>query len=114
MLKKFISLDIFAVIITSCGNSTKKEASAGEGDSGAIKVAFSSLMENPGNYFGKNIIVEGKVVHVCMESGKKLFIVGENPDVRLYIQAGENMSKFPTELLGSRVAVEGKISKIAG
>jgi hypothetical protein len=115
MLKKFISLAIFAVIITSCGNSTKKEASAGEGDSGgAIKVAFSSLMENPGNYFGKNIIVEGKVVHVCMESGKKLFIVGENPDVRLYIQAGENMSKFPTELLGSRVAVEGKITKIPG
>ena len=38
---------------------------------------------------------------------KKMFIVGENPDVRLFIAAGENMPKFPMELLGSEVIVEG-------
>jgi hypothetical protein len=46
-----------------------------------------------------------------MESGKKLFITGENPDVRLYVQAGEKMPKFPTELLGSEIVVEGTLTK---
>ena len=37
----------------------------------ATKVEFASLIENPDNYVGKNIIVEGKVVHVCTETGKE-------------------------------------------
>ena len=41
------------------------------------RVEFASLIANPENYVGKNIIVEGKVVHVCTETGKKMFIVGE-------------------------------------
>ena len=47
------------------------------------------------------------VVH----TGKKMFIVGENPDLRLYIEAGEASAKFPMELLGSVVSVEGKLTR---
>jgi len=72
------------------------------------------LVAKPDSYVGKNIVVEGKVVHVCTESGKKLFIVGENPDIRLFISAGENMPKFPMELLGSQIVVEGTITKVGG
>ncbi|MCK7474993.1 MAG: hypothetical protein MZV49_18975 [Rhodopseudomonas palustris] len=75
------------------------------------KVEFASLISDPSGYVGKNISVEGKVVHVCTHSGKKLFITGENPDVRLYIQAGEEMPKFPMELLGSEIVVEGTLTQ---
>jgi hypothetical protein len=115
MIKRILSIVIFAAVISSCGNTGKKEASskvAGPGD--AVKVEFASLVANPDNYVGKNIIVEGKVVHVCMETGKKLFIVGENPDIRLFISAGENIPKFPTTLLGSQVVVEGVITRVGG
>ena len=73
---------------------------------------FTALTENPGEYIGKEISVEGKVVHVCMQSGKKLFITGKDPDISLYIQAGEEMPKFPTELLGSEVEVQGILTKL--
>ena len=76
-----------------------------------VKVEFASLISDPSEYVGKNISVEGKVVHVCTHSGKKLFITGENPDVRLYIQAGEEMPKFPMELLGSEIVVEGTLTQ---
>jgi hypothetical protein len=89
----------------------KEAASKANEESGAVKVEFASLIENPENYIGKEISVEGKVVHVCMHSGKKLFITGENPDIRLYVQAGEDMPKFPTELLGSEIVVEGTLTK---
>ena len=71
------------------------------------------MVDNPSVYVGKKISVEGKVVHVCTHSGKKLFITGDNPDVMLYVQAGEEMPKFPMELLGSEVVVEGTLTQVA-
>jgi hypothetical protein len=112
MIRKFLSVAIVALIITSCGNTGKKAAySKSEGNSEAVKVEFASLVSNPSDYIGKNISVEGKVVHVCTHSGKKLFITGNNPDVMLYVQAGEEMPKFPMELLGSKIVVEGILTK---
>ena len=115
MIRHLFSFIIISAFLSSCGNTCNKDASSvtGQGDQGT-KVEFSSLIENPDNYIAKNIIVEGKVVHVCTHSGKKLFIVGDNPDIRLFIAAGEDMPKFPMELLGSEVIVEGTITKIAG
>ena len=78
------------------------------------KVEFDSLIANPENYIGKTISIEGKVVHVCTETGKKMFITGHNPDVRLYVAAGDKISKFPMELLGSEITVEGLITKAPG
>jgi len=113
MIRRIFSFVIIAAVISSCGNTGSKDTAKAEGPD-AVKVEFASLVENPDNFVGKNIVVEGKVVHVCTESGKKLFIVGENPDVRLFIAAGENMPKFPLELLGSEVTVEGTITKVGG
>ena len=115
MIRRIFSFVVIAAIISSCGNTGKKDVSSKvEGSESAVKVEFTALVENPDNFVGKNIIVEGKVVHVCTVSGKKLFIVGENPDIRLFIAAGENMPKFPMDLLGSEVTVEGMITKAGG
>lgn len=115
MIRRIFSFVVIAAVISSCGNTGNKDVSSKvEGSESAVKVEFTALVENPDNFVGKNIIVEGKVVHVCTVSGKKLFIVGENPDIRLFIAAGENMPKFPMELLGSEVTVEGLITKAGG
>ena len=115
MIKRIIPFVIMAAVISSCGNSgTKENLNKADGSDSSTRVEFASLVENPDNYMNKNIIVEGKVVHVCTMSGKKLFIVGEDPDVRLFIAAGEDMPKFPMDLLGSEVVVEGKITRAAG
>lgn len=111
MIKKIFSLSIIALLVLSCGNKGKKEVSQNAGSSESVKVEFAKLIANPSEYVGKNISVEGKVVHVCTMSGKKLFITGENPDVRLYVQAGEEMPKFPMELLGSEIIVEGTLTQ---
>ncbi len=112
MIRKTIAFVIVAAFMASCGNTGKKEVTAkADAREGAVKVEFASLIENPENYIGKEISVEGKVVHVCKHSGKKLFITGENPDIRLYVSAGEEMPKFPMELLGSEIVVEGTLTK---
>ena len=112
MVKKIFTFVIVALIVASCGNKTNKGVSEKTpGNEPAVNVQFASLIENPGNYIDKNIIVEGKVVHVCPHTGKKMFIVGDNPDVMLYVSADENTPKFPMELLGSKISVEGRIAQ---
>jgi hypothetical protein len=112
MVKKIFTFVIVALIVASCGNKTNKGVSEKTpGNEPAVNVQFASLIENPGNYIDKNIIVEGKVVHVCPHTGKKMFIVGDNPDLMLYVSADENTPKFPMELLGSKISVEGRIAQ---
>jgi hypothetical protein len=115
MIRRIFSFVIISALLVSCGSTGKKDVSSkSEGAEKGVKVEFASLAANPENYVGKNITVEGKVVHVCTQTGKKLFIVGDNPDIRLFVAAGENISKFPMELLGSEVIVEGLITKAGG
>jgi hypothetical protein len=112
MMRKFFPFVIAAVILSSCGNTSNKEASnKAKNLESATKIEFAALAENPDNYIDKNVIVEGKVVHVCPHTGKKMFIVGENPDIMLYVTAGDNTPKFPMELLGSEISVEGVITR---
>jgi hypothetical protein len=115
MIRRIFSFVMISAVLVSCGNKGKKDVSSKSVEAEkSVKVEFASLIANPENYVGKNIIVEGKVVHVCTETGKKMFIVGDNPDVRLFIAAGENISKFPMELLGSEIIVEGLITRVGG
>jgi hypothetical protein len=113
MIKKILTLMITSLLLVSCGSKQGKQASSdNSAERHAVKVEFASLIENPADYVDKNIEIQGKVVHVCMHSGKKMFIVGDDPDTRLFISAGEDTPKFPLDLVGSNVSVEGKIEKI--
>lgn len=100
-----------AALFAACGNTDEEKAVTGSSE-GIEQVTFASITENPDQYLDKEITIEGKVVHVCMHSGKKMYIVGENPDIRLFISAGEEVPKFPTELLGSEISVTGVFQKI--
>jgi hypothetical protein len=111
MTRKIVSLLIATMILASCGNKTNKNTANAEGQ--PVKIEFAALIANPADYIGKTIVVEGKVVHVCRETGKKVFIVGDNPDVMLYVQAGDNNEKFPMELMGNKISVEGRIERVA-
>lgn len=115
MIRRIFYLAVMLAIFPGCGNNGNKDVAVKtDVQEPALQVKFAALVENPGDYIGKNIIVEGKVVHVCTETGKKMFIVGDNPDVRLFVAAGENIPKFPMELLGSEISVEGTIVSVAG
>lgn len=114
MMRDILTAAVITLFLASCGNKGTEKATLVTEDTGeTANVEFASLVDHPQDFVGQNISVEGKVVHVCLQSGKKMFIVGDNPDIRLFITAGEDMPKFPTELLGSQIVVEGKIERVA-
>jgi hypothetical protein len=62
---------------------------------------------------GQKVQIDGLVVHVCKHGGKKMFIVGDNPDIRVKIDASEEVTVFGAELEGSTVSVQGIIQPMA-
>lgn len=111
MIKNVFGILTIAALMISCGNSTgeKKE----DADAAPVAVEFASLIENPAEFLNKDITIEGTVVHVCKHSGKKLFIVGEDPDIRLFVNSDGEVSVFPMELMGSTVSVSGHLELVA-
>ncbi len=114
MIRKLVSLLAITAVISACGNSGNKGTSDGEAASmGVTEVSFTALTENPDQFLDKDISLSGKVVHVCPHTGKKMFIVGDDPDLRLYITAGEEVPQFPQDLLGNEITVEGHLRRLA-
>lgn len=113
MIKKLFSLAIIVVMFAACGN-VDKENNDKQADAKmeVVSATFASLIENPTEYLDKNISLDGKVIHVCEHSGKKMFIVGEDPDIRLVVTAGEEVPEFSMELLGSEITVTGLLAKV--
>ena len=111
-MKKFLGLIVMAIFVISCGNTGNKGNAEAVANDAAATVQFASLTGNPAEFENKDITISGKVVHVCTMSGKKMFIVGEDPDIRLFITAGEELPKFPMELLGSEITVTGTLAMV--
>lgn len=112
MLKNLLAIITLAVLLSSCGSNTGEKKNESTADEAVASIAFASLIETPAAYLEKDISLDGKVVHVCTHSGKKMFIVGENPDIRLFITSGDEVPKFPMELLGSTISVSGHLTMV--
>jgi hypothetical protein len=77
-----------------------------------VVLTVDDFIRNAKEYVGKEIDVTGTAVHVCKESGKKLFLGGKNPKNKVKITAGENMPKFDVKLEGDTLQVKGIVKEL--
>jgi len=110
MQKKLFLLAAAMLLIASCsGNQTQQDQAAqGQEEQGADQIAKLTVAEFNADgeaYEGKLIEVTGTVDHVCKHSGKRLFIMGENPEDRVKIEAGD-VGMFDIALEGSEVTIQ--------
>ena len=75
-------------------------------------VAIADFKDMAESLLGKEVILEGTVIHVCKHGGKKMFITADDPDIRIKITAGEENISFDTELEGNYVSVHGFVEAI--
>jgi len=114
-MKKLFGIILIAALMLACGNkeNKKKNEIAKANTEVVAELSFENFVENAGDYIDKEIKLVGSVVHVCEHSGKKMFIVGTDPNIRLKITAGDKISKFPMELLGSDIEVQGVLKDLS-
>ena len=110
---------VAAVFLMACGGQSSSDQSdqttATEEtvtETGPMVLSLAEFQEKAENIVGKEVALEGNVIHVCKHGGKKMFITADDPDVRIKITTGEEMAAFDTELEGSYVKVRGIVEEM--
>jgi len=115
MLKKTVLIVLPVLVLAACGGAPVEEPAVEEAVAEApveIQVVeLAALLESTAGYVGKEIAVTGTVEHVCKHGGKRLFIMGEDPEMRFKITAGEKVGAFEAELEGSTITVTGIVEE---
>jgi hypothetical protein len=110
MIKKVIGILAVATIMFSCGSKTEKTEAVSEKEVAVLTV--DQIMTDLQSYVDKDIVIEGVVNHVCKHGGKRMFIMGEDPDVTIKITPNEKIGVFEQELVGSNVIVTGIVTEL--
>lgn len=112
-MKKLFFLAAIIGIGFACTNTPKEEKEAAAKDvAEIIETNVANILENPADFKDKEIKLEGTVTHVCAHGGKRLFIIGENPDLRLKITPNEEIGHFEKEMEGSSVEIKGILKEL--
>ena len=117
MYRNLLMILLVAAITIACGsqNTANQEQTTQEEEivvEQPTVVALADFKDKAESLLGKEVILEGSVIHVCKHGGKKMFITADDPDVRIKIITGEETVSFDTELEGSYIKVLGIVEAI--
>ncbi len=110
MKKKIVFGFIMLTFLFAC--STKENKEQTEKKVETPQVSITELLENADHYVDQAILFTGTVDHVCREGGKKMFLIGNNPESRIKVTPGKNMPSFDVELEGSDLMIEGVLQAL--
>jgi hypothetical protein len=113
-MKRFTFIALLAVILFSTNALFAQDnTKAGGTDPQVVTVITPEKFQDfAAENVGKEVEIKGMVIHVCRHGGKKMFIIGEDPDMRVKIDASEKVSVFDPVLEGSTVSVNGIIQPL--
>jgi hypothetical protein len=106
----FLSIVIIIFTISTAlagsGNKYGKEITLKE------KTKISAIVENPKNYIGKKVLVEGLVVAVCEKKGCWMELASDKSFQKIKIKVKDGEIVFPLEEKGKTAIVEGTVYEI--
>ena len=116
-MKKLTVLTLISFILVSAStlfaqDNMKSIKVAASAESKITVITPEKFQDYAVENVGKEVEIQGMVVHVCKHGGKKMFIIGEDPEMRVKITVSEKVSVFEPEIEGSTVRVQGIIEPI--
>jgi hypothetical protein len=76
------------------------------------KTKVSKILENPGEYLGKKVLVEGTIVDVCSKRGCWLEVASDQEFQKVKVKVNDGEIIFPIEARGKTALVEGEVYEI--
>jgi hypothetical protein len=116
-MKRIFILACMAIAIVACtgkGSASKdggSESASTSQSQDIVTYSLDSLLKNAAQLVDKKVTVIGSVTHTCKHSGKRCFIVGENENVTMRVEAKGNIGGFNRELVGSELAIVGVVKE---
>lgn len=91
----------FAAVLFACTSKPKTTA-----DASTEAQTIVQILENAENLVDKDVVVTGRVNHVCSHSGKRCFIA-DSLGNSIRIEATGELTSFDRELSGSTITAKG-------
>ena len=118
MIKKITTIAVAICLLIGVNIANGQEKSAAvkaktESSSDVKVLKIEEFQDAAPELVGKTVEVQGMVVHVCAHGGKKLFLIGSNPDLRVKITASDAVNVFDTELQGNTIKVRGVVEPMS-
>lgn len=105
MIKNLLSILLVLFIFASCDSGNKKETVDHSKDT--VQMAVLTFDQQADSFVNRIITIDGTVFHTCKHGGKRLFLVDGTDSIRVEVTAGESITKFDENLIGSRVHILG-------
>ncbi len=109
-MKKIFSLLLIASTLFACGLNSSKNKTTTNIQADTV-VSVDNLLEKADQLVDKNIIVRGHVTHTCKHSGKRCFLLGDNEQFTIRVEAGGKITGFNRDLVGNTIIVKGLLKE---
>ncbi len=84
----------------------------GKGVSSEDTVLISSILDQPDQYLGKTVRVEGTVVACCKARGCWIDLASDGAYQKMQVKVNDGEIVFPMSLMGERVRAEGTVEAV--
>lgn len=107
MKKYFVLLLILAVTLTNAA-----DLKLGKSITVKDKSSVSKILSNPAKFEGKTVLVEGKILEVCQDSGCWIELAGDKAGQKIKVQFEEGKVSVPKDSKGKMVSVQGIVEEV--
>lgn len=107
MKKYFVLLLILAVTLTNAA-----DLKLGKSITVKDKSSVSNILSNPAKFEGKTVLVEGKILEVCQDSGCWIEVAGDKAGQKIKVQFEEGKVSIPKNSKGKMVSVQGIVEEV--
>ncbi len=93
--------------------SIAQNSCCAKSDSSLCKSEYSpeDILLSGDKLLDKEVVLVGRVSHVCRSSGKKLFLSGKDDEKSIQVLVGGNIEKFDMELTAENLRVKGVVNE---
>lgn len=74
--------------------------------------AVSAILDNPDDYLGKTVKIEGLIVEVCSKRGCWIYVAGDRPHEKIQVKVTDGEIVFPIAATGRLGLIEGIVDEV--
>jgi RecJ-like exonuclease len=74
---------------------------------------IKAIMDNPDQYLGKEVKVEGEITKVCQMAGCWILVRDSSSPDPIMVKVDDGVIVFPKDGAGKKVVAQGKLEKVA-
>ncbi len=111
MFKRIILISLMAFAFTTSSLAADVKT-YGKGVNLNTTTKVSEILDNPDNFIGKPVKIEGMVVEVCSKRGCWINVAGDRPKEQIQVKVTDGEIVFPMSATGRDGVFEGIVDEV--